>query len=187
VNVAKILKPEKISQKQATFCLLDQRTFECHWKTVKTLAEYKQSPNNKIELLYFLGVGWLHRSFSGIRNTEIMDFWWGKKDWKKLPTLSTHDISTLMSNRFKHELGYRSSAAYPIYDRAAGNRVMYYMIHASDHAETPALMVRAHNRAVRSLPKETQTALEFGSDNIPLNVHVYTHCYEGGRGIVGAC
>jgi hypothetical protein len=33
------------------------------------------------------------------------------------------------------------------------------MIHASDHEDAPALMVRAHAKAVRSLPKETQMQL----------------------------
>ncbi len=36
---------------------------------------------------------------------------------------------------------------------------MYYMIHASDHEDAPALMVRAHAKAVRALPKETQLQL----------------------------
>ncbi|SRR5260370_13300989 len=35
---------------------------------------------------------------------------------------------------------------------------MYYMIHASDHEDAPALMVRAHSKAVRSL-SETQGLL----------------------------
>jgi Phage integrase family len=34
-NVEKILGGGKITQKEATFCLLDQRTFECHWSTVR--------------------------------------------------------------------------------------------------------------------------------------------------------
>ena len=39
-NVDKILCDEKIPQKEATFCLLDQRTFECQWETVKKLAAF---------------------------------------------------------------------------------------------------------------------------------------------------
>jgi hypothetical protein len=39
----------KIDEKEATFCLLDQRTFECDWQTVEKLARYKKS-GNKIEL-----------------------------------------------------------------------------------------------------------------------------------------
>lgn len=37
---------------------------------------------------------------------------------------------------------------------------MYYMIHSSDHDEAPALMVRAHHKAVRALPREVQRLLE---------------------------
>ena len=70
INIGRILKDDTISQKEATFCLLDQRTFECHWSTVQKLAHYEKPPHNKIELLYFLGVGWLHRAFSGI-DTKI--------------------------------------------------------------------------------------------------------------------
>jgi three-Cys-motif partner protein len=166
-NVARILEGGKITQKEATFCLLDQRTFECHWETVKKLAAYKKTPNKKVELLYFLGVGWLHRSISGIRKTEKMENWWGGDDWRKLKTMKHFDIAELVRSRFEQELGYRSAAAYPIYDRAEGNKVMYYMIHASDHNEAPLLMVRAHHKAVRSLPKETQELFQFAKEHAP--------------------
>jgi hypothetical protein len=74
--------------------------------------------------------------------------------------MSCWDIAELMrTRRFVKELGYRFSAAYPIYDRDEGNRIMYYMVHASDHEEAPALMVRTHVKAVRALLKETQLLL----------------------------
>jgi three-Cys-motif partner protein len=161
-KVSRILSLGKITQKEATFCLLDQRTFECHWSTLKKLARYKKAGQNKIELLYFLGVGWLHRAFSGIRNTKRMVKWWGRSDWPKLKSMSSYAIAELVQTRFRAELGYRYVAAYPIYDRAGGNKVMYYMIHASDHEEAPALMVRAHHKAVRALPKSYQPSL-FGA------------------------
>ena len=160
-NVIEILRSGKITQKEATFCLLDQRMFECHWETVRKLAAYKKPPNKKIEILYFLGVGWLHRSLSGIRNTETMDKWWGRRDWQQLKGMKHIDIANLVRDRFMKELGYKFAAAYPIYDREQGNRVMYYMIHASDHDEAPTLMVRAHHKAVRSLPKEIQQLIQF--------------------------
>jgi three-Cys-motif partner protein len=156
-----ILSSGKITQKEATFCLLDQRTFECHWETLVTLAQYKQSPNNKIELLYFLGVGWLHRAFSGLKNKEIAEKWWGRSDWESLLSMSCWDISDLVRRRFEQELGYKFAAAYPIFDHEEGNKVMYYMIHASDHDDAPALMVRAHAKAVRALPKEVQQEFSF--------------------------
>jgi three-Cys-motif partner protein len=160
-NIGKILSDEKISQKEATFCLLDQHTFECHWCTVQELAKYKKPPNNKIELLYFLGVGWIHRAFSGVRRTEKLKKWWGNEGYINLRAMSAWDIAETVRGRFSAELGYKYVAAYPIFDKNQGNRIMYYMIHASDHDESPALMVRAHRKAVRALPRETQRPLDF--------------------------
>jgi three-Cys-motif partner protein len=160
-TIGTVLCNGKIAQKEATFCLLDQRTFECHWATLERLAAFKQPPHNKIELLYFLGVGWIHRAFAGIRDTEKLLRWWGRTGWEDLKGISSWDIAQLVRLRFEKELGYHFAAAYPIFDRDEGNRIMYYMIHASDHEEAPALMVRAHSRAVRALPQETQCSLNF--------------------------
>jgi three-Cys-motif partner protein len=161
VKVDDILGSGRISQKEATFCLLDQRTFECHWKTVEKLANYKLKPNHKIELLYFLGVGWLHRAFSGIKNGEKALNWWGSNEWRELRKRTAWEVAEITRKRFENELGYKFSAAYPIFDREKGNKIMYYMIHASDHDEAPALMIRSHRKAVRSLPKETQRPFTF--------------------------
>ena len=46
--------------------------------------------------------------------------------------------------RFRDELGYRYSEAFPIYRQGHGSRAMYYMIHASDHPDACALMSRAY-------------------------------------------
>jgi hypothetical protein len=73
--------------------------------------------------------------------------------------MSCWSIAEIVRKRFVGELGYKFAAAYPIFDREEGNKIMYYMIHASDHEDAPALMVRAHAKAVRSLPKETQMQL----------------------------
>lgn len=163
VNIETILNEGGITQKEATFCLLDQRTFECHWATLRKLATYKEPPNNKIELLYFLGVGWIHRAISGIRNKDKLSRWWGKPDWIDLRLKTSWELAELVRERFQDEMGYRFSAAYPIYDKKAGGKIMYYMIHASDHDEAPALMVRAHHKAVRSLPREVQRPFSFES------------------------
>jgi three-Cys-motif partner protein len=158
VSIDKILSEGGISQKEATFCLLDQHTFECHWASVRKLSEYKKPPQLKVELLYFLGVGWLHRAFSGVKHREKMDAWWGKSGWEDLPAKSSQDIADIVRTRMQTELGYQFSAAYPIYDKH--KRVTYYMIHASDHDEAPALMVRAHAKAVTLIPS-TQGRLKF--------------------------
>jgi three-Cys-motif partner protein len=160
-NVDKVLCDEKIPQKEATFCLLDQRTFECQWGTVKKLAAFKQPPQNKIELLYFLGVGWIHRAISNVRNKELLLRWWGQPGWESLKDLSAWTLADRVRTRFVNELGYRSAAAYPIFESAQRDRIMYYMIHASDHTEAPALMVRAHARAVRAISPSVQVSLSY--------------------------
>ena len=159
ITIDEILKSNRLLQKEATFCLIDQRTFECRWSTLQKIAAYKRAPHNKIELLYFLGVGWLHRAMSGLGDPSTMGPWWGSSDWASLPNLSCIELAELVRARFSQELGYKFTAAYPIFDRDHSNRVMYYMIHASDHEEAPALMVRAHAKAVRALPKEKQSEL----------------------------
>src|SRR5258708_28766446 len=63
-KIDEILANGNSSQKQATFCLLDQRTFECHWETLEKIANYKKKPENKIELFYFLANGWLERALA---------------------------------------------------------------------------------------------------------------------------
>lgn len=157
--IGEILAARHISQKEATFCLLDQRTFECHWSTVEKLAAYKQSPANKVELLYFLGVGWLHRAMSSIRYEDRMVKWWGRGDWRRLIGFRSIDIAEQVRARFRADLGYKHVAAYPICESKKTNRIMYYMIHASDHEEAPALMVRAHSKAVGALPIHLQRSL----------------------------
>lgn len=158
-SIDKILGSAEIAQTEATFCLLDQRTFECSWETLVKLASYKKPPNNKIELLYFLGVGWLHRAFSGLKQNETAKRWWGRDDYNSLHKRNCLEIAQIMQARFTADLGYRFAAAYPIFESDGSNRIMYYMIHASDHPDAPALMVRAHAKAVRGLPKETQLSL----------------------------
>jgi three-Cys-motif partner protein len=157
LTIEDILKSDRLLQKEATFCLIDQRTFECRWSTLRKIAAYKRAPHNKIELLYFLGVGWIHRAMSGLGDPSTMEPWWGCSAWASLPDMSCIELAELVRARFSQELGYKFTAAYPIFDRDHSNRVMYYMIHASDHGEAPALMVRAHAKAVRALPKEKQS------------------------------
>src|SRR5436305_7705253 len=57
-DVHGLLQRGCIREKEATFCLLDQRTFQCHWATVELLARHKPS-GMKIELFYFLPNSWL--------------------------------------------------------------------------------------------------------------------------------
>ncbi len=150
--VLDLLNSGEIKQNEATFCLLDQRTFECKWSTLKALAEYKAAGNNKIELFYFLAVHWLKRALAGLKNTKELEDWWGRKDWRDLPSLSTERCKELVVERMKTELGYKSVKPWPIFRRRSGKTIMYYMIHATDHPQAPILMRRAYENAVK--PKE---------------------------------
>ena len=50
------LAKNPIPEKEATFCLLDQRTFECDWQTVVEVANHKKA-GNKIEIFLFSSAG----------------------------------------------------------------------------------------------------------------------------------
>lgn len=155
-----VLSTDKIGQKTATFCLLDQRTFECNWKTVQKIADCKSK--RKIEIFYFVPTGWLGRSIAALNDPESrMVRWWDRSDWEKLRDSQNHEVMELFRQRFISELGYASAYGWPIYERSDSERVMYYMVHATDHDEAPNLMSRAYRTATdRAEPKE-QFELDF--------------------------
>jgi len=162
-RIRRVLGSRPIRPTQATFCLLDQRAFECQWNTVKYLAAYKGGEQNKIEIFYLLAVGWLHRSISGVKKSVTkarLERWWGGSGWEAVRDMSQDDLRNHFCNRFS-ELGYRYVAAWPIHRAPNDSRIMYFMIHASDHPQAPQLMQRAYRNAVR--PRETakQLALLF--------------------------
>ena len=149
VTVHQFLATRPIKDKEATFCLLDQRTFECEWTTVKALADYKSKGYRKIELFYFLAVAWLDRSFAGQKDKEKLQRWWGNDGWVDVKKKNSVDRALAFVERFKTELGYRSAIPYPVYEKPKGRgKIMYYMIHATDHPDAPVLMNRAYEKAV---------------------------------------
>lgn len=156
-KVSEFLNDNPVSEKEATFCLLDQRTFECKWATLGILASHKSS-GLKIELFYFLAQGWLSRAIAGQKDHSVLDSWWGRDDWAALRNLGPYERADLFAERIKEEFGYNYVTPWPIFSRADGGRIMYYMIHASHHPEAPILMSRAYNNAVA--PKEPQEQLE---------------------------
>jgi hypothetical protein len=81
-----------------------------------------------------------------------LESWWGRDDWRKLQGMYHLDRAKLFSERFHNELGYHFVTPWPIYERKGSGKVMYYMIHATDHPEAPKLMNRAYYKAVE--PKE---------------------------------
>ena len=146
-KVDEILKSGDIKEKEATFCLLDQRTFECEWTTVEKLARFKTA-GNKIELFYFLANSWQERAFAAQKKLHVPAAWWGRTDWEDVRTMSRDARRDAFVDRFKRDLGYKSVKAWPIFGRETGGTLMYYMIHATDHPEAPKLMSRAYHATV---------------------------------------
>lgn len=155
LQIRPLLAKRSIPDREPVFCLLDQRTFECHWETVRLLAEYKKTGHHKFEQFYFFGIGWLKRSIFGIKkNHARLQNWWGRDDWRELKSWPRDKILNEMVCRFKQELGYKSVKPYPIYERQNVGNIMYYMIHATDHDEAPQLMTRAYNTAMKRKGKQ---------------------------------
>jgi three-Cys-motif partner protein len=157
-TVHDILASGHITEKKATFCLLDQYSTECHWSTVKALASHKTG--NKIELFYFLATGWVDRALKGFtKNKGVPEAWWGRDDWQSLLNMKPFDRAQLFCERFKSEFGYKHVHAWPIYKKT-GKRIMFHMIHASDHDEAPVLMSRAYRNATTPPEPQEQLVLE---------------------------
>jgi three-Cys-motif partner protein len=147
VLIPELLKKNIIRQKEATFCLLDQRTIECDWATLEALSSYKKSPP-KIELLYFLPSAWLNRALKNRTNKSRTQKWWGRGDWKSVERMGSWNRKELFKARLRKELGYEWVEAWPIYKDNTRGQIMYYMIHATDHKVAPYLMQRAYRKAL---------------------------------------
>jgi len=146
-SIASILASGTITEKTATFALLDQRTFECEWSTVQQIAGHKTT--TKIEMFYFFATGWIDRSIAAIRKPDALDQaerWWGRPDWRDLRGMNGVERANLLAARFRDELGYRWAFPFAIHDAARGGRTMYHMVHATDHPEASPLMLRAYRK-----------------------------------------
>jgi three-Cys-motif partner protein len=162
VLVNELLDTHIIKETEATFCLLDQRTFECNWSTVQTLAQHKTG--RKIELFYFLAIAWLDRALSAQKKTEVLQNWWGRDDWPTLLEMNCQQRVQAFVNRFQDELGYKSVMAWPIFKRKNTGNIMYYMIHATDHPAAPKLMYRAYHEAIK--PKRPSTEIQMELEDL---------------------
>ena len=155
---------------KATFCLLDQRTFQCEWQLCKHVAQLRPGPL-KVEQFYFLASWWMDRALSGIKTPEgeqRVEAWLGREDWQGLKEMNSFERAEVFTDKFKKELGYRSVKPWPIYKRDAGEGgVMYYMIHATDHDEAPKLMYRAYRNAVD--PPEPVDQLQLALEGITID------------------
>ncbi|MGD0059895.1 MAG: three-Cys-motif partner protein TcmP [Verrucomicrobiia bacterium] len=160
-KLTEMLMENPIGDKEASFCLLDQRTFECDWASVEAIANHKKG-GTKIELFYFFPEGWIDRAVSGIKSDKDprLQKWWGKSNWPELLKKKGAVRGLYVADRFKVDLEYKYVHPFPIYEKPdKGGKVMYYMIHASDHKEAPLLMNRAYGKALDI--KETPEQLDF--------------------------
>ncbi|MBD5781650.1 three-Cys-motif partner protein TcmP [Pelagicoccus sp. NFK12] len=146
-TLPRFLEENPIKENEATFCLLDQRSTECDWATVKAVAGHKgRNGGMKIEIFYFLAQGWIDRGIKSWRSTaeEKRLKFWGKDGLDRFLRLNCQERGIAMAARFKEELGYKYSYPYPIQKEGESGRVMFWMIHASDHPRATDLMWQAY-------------------------------------------
>ena len=147
ITLPAFLIENPVREKEASFCLLDQRSTECAWSTVATVAGHKgASGGNKIELFYFLPQGWIDRTIKSWRNDveERCKRWWGKEGVMDFLKLSSPERGITMAKRFKEELGYKYSYPFPIQKEGERGCIMFWMIHATDHDRATTLMAQAY-------------------------------------------
>lgn len=77
IELPRLLATRPITERAAAFCLLDQRTFDCHWSTVETVSRYKRAGGPKIEIFYFFAIGWLDRALEALKSDQKGRAWWG--------------------------------------------------------------------------------------------------------------
>lgn len=157
-----------VPESEAAFCLLDQRTFECDWATVAAVANHKKS-GNKIELFYFLAQGWLDRAIAALKDPETTLLkWWGNEDWQILAKKPCSERGRFLAKRLKKEFGYRYAYPFPIFERDGNScgKIMFWMVHASDHPEAPKLMNRAYRNVVAPMEPVDQLEIEFSSVSV---------------------
>lgn len=165
-----VLPVGSIREREATFCLLDQRTFQCEWELCQHVSQLRPG-RFKVEQFYFLANWWMPRALSATSTPEgeqRVQAWLGQEDWRPFRELSLIERAEVFVDKFKNELGYRSVKPWPIYKREAGKGpVMYYMIHATDHKEAPKLMYRAYRKAIS--PPEPVEQLELALSGFALD------------------
>lgn len=157
-----ILASRRIKPTAATFAFLDQRNMECHWETVRKLADFKRK---KIEIMYFLGTSWSMRSLKSASRPEKfqeIEKWWGRSDWRSLIEVQQSSLPLVFADRFTKELGYGYVNIYPILLKENGTKVAFHLIHASDHPQAPVLMTRAYRKVcgeIANSPADNQMDL----------------------------
>lgn len=147
IEIPAYLKKFPLKSRQACFALLDQRTHECSWDLVKSLSGHKTHGSNKIETFYFLAQGWMNRSVKSAKNPDKLEeirAWWGRDDWSDFISRTSYERAEIMEERFRNELGYRYTKAFPMKQRGNDGGIMFWLIHGSDHPRAIPLMASAY-------------------------------------------
>ncbi len=119
-----MLQEAPIKPTTACFCLIDQRTFECHWATVEAVARHKPK-GYKVEVFYFLAQGWIDRAWASTKAEGKLAAWWGNEDYESFRARSSIDRAQTLCKRFRDELGYAYSRPFTIHQKGRkGSRVM---------------------------------------------------------------
>lgn len=153
LKIGAMLSDAGIGPRTATFCLIDQRTLECHWDTVRTISDYK--PGYKIEIFYFLAQAWIDRAMKSTTKFARLSRWWGDEDYKRFIDLKSVERAWALCQKFK-DLGYTYVHPFSIHESGTVSKTMYYMIHASDHPKAQSLMAQAYNKVKGSTPAGEQ-------------------------------
>ena len=141
--IGPMLEEAPIGPNTACFCLIDQRTFECHWSTVRAIAEFK-SAGTRIEVFYFLAQAWFDRALQSHTDTQKLTAWWGGPGYADFGRRDPVRRAYAFCDRFQKELGYAYAQPFSILKEGEGTRTMYFMIHASDHRRARELMADAY-------------------------------------------
>jgi hypothetical protein len=78
---------------------------------------------------------------------ELLQRWWGREDFRRVLAISSSERAHIVCQRFEEELRYKFANPYTIHERKGGGRILYYMIHASDHEDAPRLMDDSYRNA----------------------------------------
>ena len=133
-------------------------------KTATVVALSKHKRQTKIELFYFFATGWIDRSLGAVRADRTIakvERWWARTDWSSLRGMDGIVRAKRVAKRFEDELGYGKANVYPIHSDRRGGRVMYHMIHATDHPGASPLMIRAYRKVSGRTEVEAAKQVDF--------------------------
>lgn len=158
------LEANPIKNTMPTFCLVDQRNTECDWKTLEIVAAHKKG-QYKIEIFYFLPVGWIQRSTKSSKDRAANYERWLGPAWEDFPRDTRYEQYTFFVEQMQNRLGYKYVMPLGITDREGeGGELMFYMIHASDHPEAPKIMNRAYRKVTGRFRGEPPTQFDLFKD-----------------------